>query len=44
MTIADRAVLVTGPIQSMAESWRSGAVKAFERQMATFVPAEPVKS
>jgi len=27
---------------SMAESWRSGAVKAFERQNAAFVAAEPV--
>ena len=30
--------------QSMAEAWRSGAVKAFERQMATFVPAAPVEA
>jgi hypothetical protein len=30
--------------QSMAESWRSGAVKALERQNAAFVEAEPVKS
>jgi NAD(P)-dependent dehydrogenase (short-subunit alcohol dehydrogenase family) len=30
--------------QSLAESWRSGAVKALERQFATFVNAEPVKS
>jgi NAD(P)-dependent dehydrogenase (short-subunit alcohol dehydrogenase family) len=29
---------------SMADSWRSGAVKAFERQMAAFVEAEPVTS
>jgi NAD(P)-dependent dehydrogenase (short-subunit alcohol dehydrogenase family) len=28
---------------SMAESWRSGAVKAFERQNAAFVAAEPVE-
>jgi len=27
--------------QSMAESWRSGAAKAFERQLSTFVAAEP---
>ena len=26
------------------ESWRSGAVKAFERQLSALVPAEPVKS
>jgi short-subunit dehydrogenase len=30
--------------QSLAESWRSGAVKALERQNAAFVAAEPVKS
>ena len=29
--------------QSMAESWRSGAVKAFERQNAALLGAEPVK-
>ncbi len=29
---------------SMADSWRSGAAKAFERQMAASVEAEPVKS
>jgi hypothetical protein len=29
---------------SMAESWRSGAVKAVERQFATLVAPEPVKS
>ena len=29
---------------SMADSWRSGAVKAFERQLAAFVEAEPVTS
>jgi len=29
---------------SMAESWRSGAVKAFERQNAAFVAAEPVEA
>ncbi|HEY4462144.1 MAG TPA: SDR family NAD(P)-dependent oxidoreductase, partial [Streptosporangiaceae bacterium] len=28
--------------QSMAESWRSGSVKAFERELAAFVEAEPV--
>jgi NAD(P)-dependent dehydrogenase (short-subunit alcohol dehydrogenase family) len=28
--------------QSMAESWRSGATKAFERQLAALVAAEPV--
>src|SRR5262245_11574575 len=27
---------------SLAESWRSGAAKALERQNATFVPAEPL--
>jgi short-subunit dehydrogenase len=27
--------------QSLAESWRSGAVKEFERQSAAFVPADP---
>jgi NAD(P)-dependent dehydrogenase (short-subunit alcohol dehydrogenase family) len=27
---------------SLAESWRSGAVKAFERQFSAMVPAEPV--
>ena len=27
--------------QSLAESWRSGAVKAMERENAAFVPAEP---
>ena len=30
--------------QSMAESWRSGAAKALERQNAAFVAAEPVES
>src|SRR6202048_2546380 len=30
--------------ESMAESWRSGAVKATERQFAGLVGAEPVKS
>jgi NAD(P)-dependent dehydrogenase (short-subunit alcohol dehydrogenase family) len=30
--------------ESMAESWRSGAAKALERQMATLVDAAPVKS
>jgi NAD(P)-dependent dehydrogenase (short-subunit alcohol dehydrogenase family) len=30
--------------QTMAESWRSGAAKAFERELAAFVTAEPVKS
>jgi NAD(P)-dependent dehydrogenase (short-subunit alcohol dehydrogenase family) len=29
---------------SMAESWRGGAVKAFERQNAAFVAAEPVEA
>ena len=28
---------------SMAESWRSGAAKAVERQFAALVNAEPVK-
>ena len=30
--------------ESLAESWRSGAVKALERQFAALVEAEPVKS
>ena len=30
--------------QSMAEGWRTGAAKAFERQMATFVPAAPAEA
>jgi NAD(P)-dependent dehydrogenase (short-subunit alcohol dehydrogenase family) len=30
--------------ESIAESWRSGAVKALERQFAALVNAEPVKS
>jgi NAD(P)-dependent dehydrogenase (short-subunit alcohol dehydrogenase family) len=30
--------------ETIAESWRSGAVKALERQFAAFVEAEPVKS
>jgi len=30
--------------ESIAESWRSGAVKALERQFAALVEAEPVKS
>jgi NAD(P)-dependent dehydrogenase (short-subunit alcohol dehydrogenase family) len=30
--------------QSMAEGWRTGAAKAFERQMATFVPAVPAEA
>jgi NAD(P)-dependent dehydrogenase (short-subunit alcohol dehydrogenase family) len=30
--------------QTIAESWRSGAVKALERQFASLVEAEPVKS
>jgi short-subunit dehydrogenase len=29
---------------SMAEGWRSGAVKALERQFAAYVEASPVKS
>jgi short-subunit dehydrogenase len=29
--------------QSMAESWRSGAAKALERQFAALVDAQPVK-
>jgi NAD(P)-dependent dehydrogenase (short-subunit alcohol dehydrogenase family) len=30
--------------QSMAESWRSGAAKAFERQLFALLAAEPVTS
>ena len=30
--------------ESMAESWRTGETKAFERQLSAFVAAEPVKS
>jgi hypothetical protein len=30
--------------ESIAESWRSGAVKALERQFAALVEAEPVRS
>ncbi len=30
--------------ESLAESWRSGAVKALERQLAALVAAEPVKA
>jgi short-subunit dehydrogenase len=30
--------------ESLAESWRSGAAKALERQYPAFVQAEPVKS
>jgi len=30
--------------ESMAESWRSGAAKALERQFAALAEAEPVKS
>ena len=30
--------------QSLAESWRGGAVKALERELAAFAPAEPVTS
>src|ERR1700722_10932972 len=30
--------------QTIAESWRRGAVKALERQFASLVEAEPVKS
>lgn len=30
--------------ESMAESWRSGAVKALERQFAALVEAEPIKA
>lgn len=30
--------------ESMAESWRSGAVKAAERQFATLIASEPIKS
>jgi hypothetical protein len=30
--------------ESMAESWRSGAVKALERRFAMFVAPEPVKA
>jgi hypothetical protein len=29
--------------ESIAESWRGGAVKALERQFAALVEAEPVK-
>jgi hypothetical protein len=28
--------------ESLAESWRGGAVKALERESAAFVPAEPL--
>jgi hypothetical protein len=30
--------------ESVAEGWRSGAVKALERQFAAFVQTEPVKA
>jgi hypothetical protein len=30
--------------QSLADSWRNGAVKALERENAAFVAAEPVAS
>ncbi|MGH3198279.1 MAG: hypothetical protein ACRDNT_20710 [Streptosporangiaceae bacterium] len=30
--------------QSIAEAWRTGAVKALERENAAFVPAEPVNA
>jgi NAD(P)-dependent dehydrogenase (short-subunit alcohol dehydrogenase family) len=30
--------------QTLAEGWRSGAVKAFERQLSSFAAAEPVPS
>jgi len=30
--------------ESVAEGWRSGAVKALERQFAAYVEAAPVKS
>jgi len=30
--------------ESVAEGWRSGAVKALERQFAAYVEAGPVKS
>ena len=30
--------------QSLAEGWRSGPVKAFEREYAAFAPAEPVSA
>jgi hypothetical protein len=30
--------------ESLAESWRSGAVKALEREFAGLVEAEPVKA
>jgi hypothetical protein len=30
--------------ESMAESWRSGAIKATERQFAALAQAEPAKS
>src|SRR5258707_286434 len=30
--------------ESLAESWRGGAVKALEREFAALVEAEPVKS
>jgi hypothetical protein len=29
--------------QSLAESWRSGAAKALERQYAALIDAQPVK-
>jgi NAD(P)-dependent dehydrogenase (short-subunit alcohol dehydrogenase family) len=46
---ADRRVTplmldVTDAAQIQADSWRSGAVKAFERQLAAVVEAEPVTS
>ena len=41
----DEEDIFPDPMSSaMADDWRSGAVKAFERQMAAFVPAEPIAS
>jgi hypothetical protein len=41
--IGDEDIFPDPMAQSMAESWRSGAAKALERQFAALVDAQPVK-
>jgi hypothetical protein len=41
MENGDEDIFPDAMSQTLAESWRSGAVKAMERENAAFVPAEP---
>jgi hypothetical protein len=38
----DEQIFPDPPSETMAESWRTGAAKALERQNAALVAAEPV--